>query len=77
MKRAQIYLGDDEYEALRAEAFKRRASISAVLRALVASEVMGRRKKRRAGLDAIVGMVRDTKTDVSERHDDYLWGDAS
>ena len=76
MKRAQIYLQDDEYEAVRAEAFKRRASISAVLRHLIDVSIIGRRKKHyAAGLDAIIGMVHDTKTDVAERHDDYLWGD--
>ena len=77
MKRAQIYLGDAEYEVLRTEAFKRRQSVSAVLRDLIASKLLKRNKRAAAGLDAIVGMVRDTKTDVSERHDDYLWGDAS
>ena len=76
MKRAQIYLEDDKYEALRAEAFKRRTSISAVLRHLIQVSIIGKPKKRyAAGLDAIIGMVRD-KPDVARRHDDYLWGDA-
>jgi len=76
MKRAQIYLEDNEYEALRVEAFKRRASISSVLRHLVQVNILGRPKKRAAiGLDAIIGMLHETKTDVAERHDDYLWGE--
>lgn len=76
MKRAQIYLDDAEYEALREAAFKRRTSISGVLRHLIQVSIVGKRKRRvAAGLDAIIGMVHDTKTDVSERHDDYLWGE--
>ena len=77
MKRAQIYLEDHEHEALRAEAFRRHSSISSVLRQLIQISVIGKRKKRSAvGLDAILGAVHDTKADVAERHDDYLWGDA-
>ncbi len=76
MKRAQIYLEDEEYEALRTEAFKRRSSISAVLRNLVQVIVIRKPKKRHAaGLDAIVGMVHETQPDVAERHDHYLWGE--
>ena len=75
MKRAQMYLDDEEYEALRAEAFKRRASISSVMRQLIQVAIVGKQKKRSVvGLDAIIGMVRDTKTDVAQRHDEYLWG---
>ena len=78
MKRAQIYLEDTEYEALRTAAFKRRASISSILRELVQVSIIGKSKKRRStiGLDPIIGMVHETKPDVAERHDDYLWGDA-
>lgn len=76
MKRAQIYLEDEEYEAVRAEAFKRRTSISAILRNLIYVTIIRHPKKRyAAGLDAIVGMVHETKPDVAERHDDYLWGE--
>ena len=78
MKRAQIYLDDEEYEAVRGEAFKRRSSISSVLRELIQVSIVGRPKKKRSapGLDAIIGMVRDPKSDVAQRHDDYLWGSA-
>lgn len=77
MKRAQIYLEDNEYEALRTEAFKRRQSISSVLRELVATKVMGKRKPNAAaGLMELIGLVHETKADVAERHDEYLWGDA-
>ncbi len=78
MKRAQIYLEDGEYEAVRQEAFQHHASISAVLRELIQKELLGKPRKSSAkGLDGIIGMVRDPKTDVAVRHDDYLWGDAT
>ena len=79
MKRAQIYLGDEEYEAVRAEAFKRRASISFVLRELVQVNIVGRPKTKRyaAGLLELAGIAHETKSDVSERHDEYLWGEAA
>ena len=76
MKRAQIYLDDEEFEVLRTEAFKRRSSISALMRELILVNLLDRPKKRYAAglLDEMVGMVHDTKTDVAQRHDDYLWG---
>jgi hypothetical protein len=79
MKRAQIYLDDDKYEALRAKAFQQRTSISSILRDLVLVHVIGKPKpvRSKGGLDAIIGMVHDSKRDVARRHDDYLWGDAS
>lgn len=81
MKRAQIYLGDEEYEALRAEAFKRRQSISSVLRSLVQVSIVGRpqrgKKRYAAGLLELARQLNlhDTAHDVSERHDDYAWGE--
>ena len=80
MKRAQIYLGDEEYEALREAAFKRRASISSVLRELIQVTIIGKprkpKKRYAAGLLELAGIAHETKSDVSERHDDYLWGEA-
>lgn len=78
MKRAQIYLDDTEYEALRAEAFKRRASVSKLLRELVQINIIGKPKKKRyaAGLLELAGLFHETRPDVAERHDDYLWGEA-
>ena len=76
MKRAQIYLEDGEYEVVREAAFKRHLSVSSILRQLI-QENLGKpsAKRRPAGLDAIIGIVHETKTDVAERHDDYLWGE--
>ncbi len=79
MKRAQVYLDDDNHEALRAKAFQQRTSTSSILRNLVLVHVIGQPKPVRpqGGLEAIIGMVRGPKRDVARRHDDYLWGDAS
>ena len=79
MKRAQVYFDDDKYEVLRAKAFQQHSSISSILRDLAQIHVIGKPKRARSkgGLDAIIGMVHDTKRDVARRHDDYLWGDAS
>ena len=76
MVRAQVYFDEQEYEAVRQEAFKKRLSISAIIRRLVDDQILGRkteRKKKATGLLSLVGMFRETKPDVSERHDDYLW----
>ena len=79
MKRAQIYLEDTEYDALREAAFKRRESISAVLRQLIRISIIGkaqsRKKRYAAGLLEMAGILHETKSDVSERHDEYLWGE--
>lgn len=78
MKRAQIYLDDMEYEALRTRAFQQRTSISSLIRGLVRVQIIGKPpSKRSRGLDAIIGMVHDSKPDVARRHDKYLWGEAS
>ena len=79
MKRAQIYLEDQKYEALREAAFRRHASISSVLGELVDLYIVEKPKKARSPggfLSDIVGIAHETKPDVAERHDDYLWGDA-
>ncbi len=79
MKRAKICLNDAEYEALRAAAFKQHTSISAILRKLVRVNIVGKLKPKKryaAGLMELIGLVHETRPDVAERHDDYLWGEA-
>ena len=80
MRRAQVYFKDEDvYEAVRTKAFKQHTSISSLLEQWAREKTLGTPKKKRyaAGLlDELVGIVHDSKTDVAERHDDYLWGDA-
>ena len=70
MKRAQIYLEDAEYEALREAAFKRRTSISGVLRHLIQVSIVGKpaksKKRYAAGLLELAGIFHDTRRDISE-----------
>ena len=78
MKRAQIYLDDEAYEALRTAAFKAHASMSSLLQQWVREKTLGAPKKKRyaAGLLELAGVLHDTEHDISERHDDYAWGEA-
>ena len=79
MVRAQVYFDEREYEAVREAAFKERISISALVRRLVDHQLLGcsRTNKKNAAewLLSIAGTIHDPKTDVAERHDDYLWGE--
>jgi len=76
MKRAQIYLDDEVYEAVRTTAFQRRTSISSLLQQWAREKTLSAPKKKRyaAGLLELAGMFHDSKRDISERHDDYAWG---
>ena len=79
MVRAQVYFDEQEYEAVRQAAFKDRVSISALIRRLVDEQLLGRKRKKGSGaaeaLLKLSGLVRDSRRDVSQRHDDYLWGE--
>ncbi len=78
MRRAQLYFEDDVYEAVRTAAFRQRTSISSLVQQWVREKTLGAPKKERyaAGLLKLAGLFHETKRDVSERHDDYLWGEA-
>lgn len=79
MKRAQVYFDDEVYEAVRAAAFKQHASISSLLQQWAREKTLGAPQKKRyaAGLLELAKKLNlhDTARDVSERHDDYLWGE--
>lgn len=78
MVRAQVYFDEKEYEAVREAAFKERVSISALIRRLVDERILGRRRRKKNAakeLLSLAGMFRETRHDVAERHDDYLWGE--
>ena len=80
MKRAQIYLDDEVYEAVRAAAFQRRTSISSLLQQWARDNTIGTPKKKRyaAGLLELAKQLNlhETAHDIAERHDDYLWGES-
>jgi len=76
--RTQVYLDVDQYEWLRAEAYRRRTTLSKVLR----EAVIGLRDGGRPGgkrldlrkLSRYVGSVKGGPRDVSVNHDRYAWG---
>lgn len=74
MVRTQIYLNEKEYRFLRQEAFNKRSSVSAVLRKLVDERLPVKPVRKSAGLNSIVGMFKDKKSDVARCHNDYLAG---
>ena len=79
MKRAQVYFDDEVYEAVRTVAFKQRTSMSSLLEQWAREKTLGApktvKKRYAAGLLELSGILHDTKRDVSERHDAYLWED--
>lgn len=77
MIKTQIYLNETEYEAVRGLSYKERMSISKIIRRLIDENLLTPAKKKKSGaawLLSIAGTLHDTKTDVSEKHDDYAWG---
>ena len=78
MVRAQVYFEQREYEAVRKAAFKERISISALMRRLVDEQLLGKKAKKKSAAEwllSLSGLIHETKPDVAERHDDYLWGE--
>lgn len=78
MRRAQVYFDDELYEAVRVAAFKQHTSLSSLLQQWAREKTVGVPKQKRyaAGLLELAGIFHDRKRDISERHDDYIWGDA-
>ncbi len=81
MFRIQIYLNKEAYEALKSASYKKHISVSEIIRRLVDNQILRKKTKRKktaAGvLLSMSGLIHETKTDVAERHDDYLWGEDS
>lgn len=74
MTRTQVQLDDDTYEALRARAFRERKSMSAVVREMLRGG-LGLEKRKpvaRKKLFSFIGKGDSGRSDISERHDDYL-----
>jgi hypothetical protein len=76
MVRTQIQLSEEQHRRLKAEAYRRGMSVSAVLRELVdrsfGEAETDRRAKAEAAWKAFIGCFSDGATDVSENHDKYL-----
>lgn len=75
MRRIPIGLTEPQHQRLRREAVLRRTSVGALIRNAVErtypEEAITRRDARRRARD-VFGRFRSGRTDVSERHDEYL-----
>lgn len=75
--RTQVQLEKEEYEWLKTEAYRRRSSISSILREAI--DIVSGITKIKSGVDitkamSFVGKKSCGKNDVSIHHDDYLAG---
>lgn len=74
IKRLQVYIEPELYEALRRESFRLRRSLSSLVRDSVAERYAPAAAGAGAAkLLAASGSLHDKASDVSERHDEYLW----
>jgi hypothetical protein len=65
MKRTQLYLDDDLWNALHAQAMLGRTSISELVRTATRERYMGNLEERRAAMMGIVGLWKD-RTDLPD-----------
>lgn len=65
MKRTQLYLDDDLWSALHAQAILSRTSISELVRRAARERYMGNLEERRAAMMGIVGLWKD-RTDIED-----------
>jgi hypothetical protein len=76
MVRTQVQFTEEQHRHLKAEAYRRGVSLSAMVRELVDRSFpdveTDRRAKAEAAWKAFIGCGNDTATDVSVHHDKYL-----
>jgi hypothetical protein len=76
MKRTQLYLDDDLWEALHAQAILARTSVSELVRRAARDRYLGNLEERRAAMMGIVGLwkdradIEDTETYIRSLRDD-------
>ena len=75
MVRTQISLTEEQYVAVKGIAASRGVSFSAVIRETVDNLVAMSQRSAFEGLLSIAGTAESGRSDISERHDDYLYGD--
>ncbi|HHW39759.1 MAG TPA: CopG family transcriptional regulator [Syntrophomonadaceae bacterium] len=75
MQRTQIYLRPEQHRALLEEAGRQGISLAELIRRIVEKHLAQRNITKEVSRETylrIVGIGTSGKTDVSERHDDYL-----
>lgn len=75
MVRTQISLTEEQYVAVKGIAAERGVSISAVIRETVDNLVELSRQSAGEGLLSIAGIGASGRSDISENHDEYLYGE--
>jgi hypothetical protein len=76
MRRTQLYLDDDLWEALHAQAILTRTSVSELVRRAARDRYLGNLEERRAAMMGIVGLwkdradIEDTETYIRSLRDD-------
>ncbi|MGI9951334.1 CopG family transcriptional regulator [Moorellaceae bacterium AZ2] len=76
MQQTQIYLHPEQHRALLNEAAQKAVSLAELIRQIVQKHLERRVKLPEAPKEVflrIVGIGASGKTDISERHDHYLW----
>jgi len=76
MVRTQVQIEAEQHRRLKAEAYRRSMSMSAVVRELLAEKLADAQERRRteaeSAWEAFIGCGNDTAADVSVNHDKYL-----
>jgi len=71
MRRTQLYLDDDLWNALHARARSQRTTISALVREATRERYLGNLEERRKAMEGIVGMWKD-RTDLPDSTEEYV-----
>ncbi len=71
MRRTQLYLDDDLWDALHARARSQRTTISNLVRQAARERYLGNFEERREAMEALVGIWKD-RTDLPDSTEDYV-----
>ncbi|MFY9676641.1 MAG: ribbon-helix-helix protein, CopG family [Terriglobales bacterium] len=73
MRRTQLYLDDDLWNALHTRARKQRTTISDLVRQAVRDRYLGNLEERRKAMEGLVGIWKD-RTDLPDSTEEYVRG---
>lgn len=71
MRRTQLYLDDDLWDALHARARSQRTTISHLVREAVRARYLGNLEERRKAMEGLVGIWKD-RTDLPNSTEEYV-----
>jgi hypothetical protein len=73
VRRTQLYLDDDLWNALHTRARKQRTTISDLVRQAVRDRYLGNLEERRKAMEGLVGIWKD-RTDLPDSTEEYVRG---